>query len=476
MNIPEPRDWQRDYWRAHRTDPNRALWASPRLGKTMAEAVGMRGAFDYFDTRRGLVSAPLRVLPIWRDWLIRCDLDPIDGYSMPTAQVADLLKRKPNGVLLLNHDRLGNVRRSASGNPTKRAALLDPMLRWLGGGCFIADEAHMLSTPSSNRGRASRRLAAAAAWVRTLTGTPAPNHLGNVWGQLVGLDANAFGTYGDFKARFLIVNPRFESQVIGYRNIDELRALLLNYVTLVRREDVFGPDHWQEVIRELELPPAARALYDRLARDWMLEELNLNTTNILSRMTRFQQLTSGFLPDASMGEGGLREIHRAKINAILGDLGEPMAAGQKAVIFHRFLWEAAELRKELTSWGVAVYKIDGTVGAAETASIVANFRIIPRPTVVTIQLQAGGSGLDLSEADHVLFASESFSFVDFEQARDRAFKPGKPRVVGRYHMRDTVDEYIMDLLSRKQNLHNALRHADKERMVFGRATRRKSIA
>ena len=156
---------------------------------------------------------------------------------------------------------------------------------------------------STKRGRIYRRLAWHADGVRILTGTPVPNHYGSLWGQMVGLDQTEwFGSYEAFAQRYLIRDSMFPSIIHGYQNEKELYAKIRRFATIVRREDVFGPDTWQEVRRAVRLPAKAAKTYYKLAKEWFIDEpVTLDVTHTLARMTRLHQLTSGFLPDL---EGG----------------------------------------------------------------------------------------------------------------------------------------------------------------------------
>jgi hypothetical protein len=467
MSLPDYRPWQERELAALPTRrPKWACWAAPRLGKTYLSSSELRAIWDLYGFRRAVVTAPLRVLPIWKSWLEAVGLDPIVGYERPSAEIAAMLKeQKPEGVLLLNDDRLGVGRATARTQKHPRANLIDPIIKWLDGGPYVADEVHRFATPSSQRGCAARRLMRSAGWGRHLTGTPAPNNIGGLWGHLVGLDPDALGTYTDYTARYLITNPLIPSQILGYRteNLDRLRAIILAMTTIVRREDVFGPDQWQVVERELDLPDDVRKIYDQLANDWILENRDEPVLNVLARMTLFQQITSGFLPT---DDGRQRELHRVKIDAVLGDLNEIVASREKAVVYHRFLWEGDEVIRELRRWpNLDVFVVRGGVKPHEAQEVQDKFRA-SRRAVAVVQMQ-GAEGLDFATAVHAMFISQNFSFINYTQACDRVVSPGKVRVVTFYRMRDTIDGLTKEIVERKKDLHLLLTHIDKASLTKG---------
>lgn len=272
--------------------------------------------------------------------------------------------------------------------------------------------------------------------------------------------------------RYLICNPAFPNKIEAYRDLEQLRALILSVVSVVRREDVFGPDHWQYIERRYDLPTEARRIYDQLADQWILEGHDQPVLNILARLTRFQQITSGFLPskaqllqpDADIAHQ--RPLHTVKIDAVLGDLGEIVASREKAVVVHRFTWEGEHIVEGLRKEHVKNrFVINGDTSADDALKIQNEFRAA-KSGVAVVQIQSGGEGLDFATARHALIASQDFSFIHFEQVRDRIFAPGMARTVTFYRMNDTVDDLIAEIVEKKQDLHAILRNVDRASLVL----------
>jgi SNF2 family DNA or RNA helicase len=362
-------------------------------------------------------------------------------------------------------------------NDDKLVWLVDELLHTWMPHYLIADESHRFAGVSTKRARVYRRIAWAAVGVRILTGTPVPNHYGSLWGQMVGLDVSDwFGSYEHFAQRYLIRDAMFPSIVLGYQREPELFEKIRRWATIVRREDIFGPDTWQEVHRPIVLPAKAMRAYNKLAKEWFLDEpVQLDVTHTLARMIRLHQLTSGFLPDEDEN-APLVEMHRAKRDAILADLEEIVEQGEKTIIFHRFTAEgkalAADIHKHFGD-RAKVLKIDGSTSPQLRDDVYTTVEKMPKPVIAVIQTQSGGIARSLAEAQHVMFASRGFSFVEEEQARDRVYKPGARRIVYDYVCEGTIDEYIADILDHKANIHEAVRNADRKDIVFGPHTRRR---
>lgn len=454
-------DWQASElethpWNGDRND-KRALFAGTRLGKTRVAVELLRGPGA---PSRGVVTTLLTAGPQWHRWMNDYGLDVIPGYRMSVAKVAQFLhdtrKSAHPRILLVNDDKLPH--------------LADDILKWKPE-ALIVDESQRHRSPSAQRARSMRRIGKAVDGMRLLSGTPAPNHFGNLWGQMSPCDPETWGTYTEFKERFLVCDAVYKSKVLAVRNPEDLREMILERASIWRREDVFGPDSWQIVQREVDMPDEAWAAYHQLAKTWVLDApVEMDTQNILVRMLRLQQITSGFLP---LPEGGVVKLHSAKIDALEADLEEIVDGGGKAIVFHRFRPEGREAAEMLKRRQTEGFEINGDTGIAWRGTFIDRFANEPGAMVGIVQSQSGGTGISFAEAGYAHFLSRSFNFDEDMQARDRIFKPHEPRVVHYYTVPGTIDDYIAEVLAKKQNVHDAIRNADRMSLVYGTQRRKR---
>ncbi len=451
--------WQTKEIEEHGADLKRGLFADPRLGKTLC-AVRQTERWDLNGPI--LVVAPLSVCPTWASTI------DVEGstmpYKAPEAVLGYIGTSKARNALV--GQIMGQVTK-----PTYRQFFLTnyESLSWLpatGWGGLILDESHYIKGPNTDRGNAARRIAKRTKYVRLLTGTPAPNHYGDLWGQLAALDPKEWGTYASFRRRYLLCHPMFPTKVLEHINTDELQARMMRYVSIVRREDVFGPDTWQVVHRHVTLPLKARKLYDSLAKNWIadVEGGQVDAAHILKRLIRLQQVAAGYVPTE---DGEVIDVHSAKLDAVEADLIEIVQSREKAVIFHRFTREGEAYLKLAEKLAPCVIQISGKTPVEDREAQRLRFQNYSGAAIAVVQTQAGGIGISFSEATHALFVSRSFSYTEDNQALARIYKPGAVRVATYYECDRTVDAYIAQTLNAKRNVHESVTHADHRSMVWG---------
>lgn len=441
--------------------PKLAFHWSPRLGKTRAAAEDHVKA----GLCRALVTAPLSVCPDWVEMFVALGYNVVPAYKHATSALQGLRKHRADSriVVVINDDKLDRG--------------YDELARF-GPQGLIVDEAHRFKKPTGKRSKAMRRLAFQAERVRELTGTPAPNHYGDLWAPMNALDPDAWErSYGAYREKYLIYDPQFPSRITGHKNTDQLQHLLLRYASIVRREDVFGPDDFQYVTRHVDLPPRARKLYDEFARDWMLADPALSAQNTLTRILRLREIAGGFVAD---GQRGVVEVlHSVLVDRLLADLYEVAEANEKAVVYYQFRWEGATGALKAKSLGVPVYEVHGDVPVDERKRINREFNELPGPRIVFCQLQTGSLGISFASATHLMYLSSTFSFSDMEQARDRVYAPapelgkGARRVITDYRATDTIHDFIGEVQDQKGNVHESLRNADREAIAYGSFKRRR---
>ena len=477
-----PYAWQTEEVANHAITPKRALFCSPRTGKTLGTLESLRRYIQEVcpgTPFRVLVVSPITFAVDWADYLEAMGLCErlYEGSSKDardfTAEYNRDKKRKTAGNVesaVITYGMLGNVtreRRNEAGELTSvsKSGCIEQLLNWRPHAVII-DEAHRISGVSSKQGRACRRLAWNADWVRTLTGTPVPNHPGSMWGHMVCIDPEYWeGAYGRFQDQYLTIDSFIHGKVLGWKNEEiasKFQSNIRENACVVSREDVFGPDSWTYNTRRVHMPVSAWKVYSDLAKKWIadLEGGNLVEANhMLTRMMMLQQVACGFVKDEN---GIVHDLHKEKAKAIGEDLSEIYAQGEKVVIFYKYVKEGDAIKNEILKkyphrW---FRHIQGNVKAVDRKKIAEDFNAVSGNATILAQIQTLTEGCSLKEAHHVFYASQTFSFILEAQSRDRvyAFDGSKAlaRVVTHYRVPGTIEDYIAKVVAAKVPMHNAI--------------------
>lgn len=326
----------------------------------------------------------------------------------------------------------------------------------------IRDEAHRDLNAGSGRAGALRRLARYCPFRRALTGTPDPNGYINFYSQFLFTDPAIFGTSkARFIERYVETRDLYGREIVGYRNVDELLEKVRAVSSIVRARDHFDVPPVEEIDRRVTLPVGARANYNRLASSNVLEIADLgvdvDATHQLARMTRLQQLAAGYLPVADPERDPVTWLHTVKLDSVVADLAEPLAAGQKIVVSHHWRPEGEKLAAMLRrAYGNrVVHELNGRT-TADRSAIIAPFDIDQDVTsdarILVSQEATGGVGISFARADHLHFVTWSFDYASVAQMAKRTWHPDKTRMTETYHAASaTIDIYARSVIRRKAN-------------------------
>ena len=148
--------------------------------------------------------------------------------------------------------------------------------------------------------------------------------------------------------------------------------------------------------------------------------------------------------------------HDAKLNETLEILANVKRSEEKAIIFTTFTASLDLIRSVVTKQLSPAYisTIDGRVTSSKRDAIIANFQEVEGFAVLCIQPAAGGVGLNITGANHVIHFNRQWNPAVERQATARAYRRGQKLTVFEYLLGyiGTIEEYISDTLSRKSEL------------------------
>jgi SNF2 family DNA or RNA helicase len=352
---------------------------------------------------------------------------------------------RPQLILVIGYDALSNF-----GN---RISFRLRQLRW---DLLIVDEAHYLKNPS-NRTHAiygggthhALGLQTAARKVLLLTGTPSPNHAGELWQHYRTFWPDALGkkplALAQFEERFTRYRTGvYGRQITGSQNQGELRKAL-GPVILRRRKLEVLTELPPLIIQDIPLDLAARLDFGR--HTVRAAQLNAALSSAGTTGEALKALHAA-MPDASTA--ALRQtLGLAKVPPTLLWVQERMASTKKLLIF---AWHHAvieHLRRGLLEFGPVV--VTGETSPALRATQIAKFQLDPNARIFIGQILAAGTAITLTAASEVAIVEPSWVPGENVQAICRAHRLGqRDSVLASFlYLPGTLDQRIMKVFRRK---------------------------
>ena len=329
----------------------------------------------------------------------------------------------------------------------------------------ILDEAQAIKNPAADQTRAVKKLKARAKIA--LTGTPVENRLSDLWSILDFLCPGLLGSAAKFK-EFQKRLERREQDRYG-----PLRRLVQPYILRRLKTDrgiiADLPDK-TEVKTFCGLTKRQAALYARSVEDLAhalhgVEGMKRRGL-VLSYLLKFKQICNH--PSHLLGDRHYDPAESGKYERLRA-IGEEIALRQeKALLFTQF----REMTEPLAAFLAELFGREGLVLHGGTAvkkrkDLIHTFEKEDGPPFFVLSLKAGGTGLNLIAASHVIHFDRWWNPAVENQATDRAFRIGQKRnvLVHKFTCRGTVEEKIDELIEEKKGLSDGILKAGAEAML-----------
>jgi non-specific serine/threonine protein kinase len=316
----------------------------------------------------------------------------------------------------------------------------------------VLDEAQAIKNAGTKQTRATKALRARFRLV--LTGTPVENRLGDLWSLF---DFTSPGLLGSAKAFGRFVRAAEKRAHGGYGPLRELvRPYILRRLKSDKRVIADLPDK-TEVRAFCGLTKKQVALYQQTVeelRGKLQQSDGMKRRGVvLASLMRLKQICNH--PSHWLGDGSYAPEESGKF-ARLAELADEIAARQeKALVFTQF----RELTRPLADFLAGIFGRPGLVLSGETEvkrrmGLVEQFQREDGPPFFVLSLKAGGTGLNLTAARHVIHFDRWWNPAVESQATDRAYRIGQKNgvVVQKFVCRGTVEEKIDALIESKQDL------------------------
>jgi non-specific serine/threonine protein kinase len=329
----------------------------------------------------------------------------------------------------------------------------------------VLDEAQAIKNPAARQTKAVKKLKADARIA--MTGTPVENRLADLWSVFDFLCPGLLGSQQKFKVFIKQLESREENRYAP------LRGLVAPYILRRLKTDrriISDLPQKTEVRAYCGLAKRQAALYTKLVQEMAEAIEGLDGVQrrglVLAYLMRFKQLCNH--PSQLLGDNQYDPDQSGKF-ARLAELCAQMAARQdKALIFTQFREMTEPLAGFLTPiFGRAGLILHGGTPVKRRKAVVDQFQRDDGPPFFVLSLKAGGTGLNLTAASHVVHFDRWWNPAVENQATDRAFRIGQRRnvLVHKFVCRGTVEEKIDAMIEDKTALAADLIEGGGEKML-----------
>ena len=316
----------------------------------------------------------------------------------------------------------------------------------------ILDEAQAIKNPSTRQSRAAKKLPAQARIV--LTGTPVENRLGDLWSLFDFLNPGLLGSAGVFKSFIKNLQTREENRFAP------LRRLVGPYILRRMKTDrsiIADLPEKIETTRCCNLTKKQIGLYEQTVRRMRsaLEKADGMARRglVLQTLMRLKQVCNH--PSQLSGDGDYSPTDSGKFLRLAEICEELAQRQQKVLIFTQFREIIAALADHLTTvFGRGGLVLHGGTSVKKRKGVVEQFQDDDGPPFFILSLKAGGTGLNLTAASHVIHFDRWWNPAVENQATDRVFRIGQKRnvLVHKFVTSGTIEERIDKMIAEKRQL------------------------
>jgi SNF2 family DNA or RNA helicase len=319
----------------------------------------------------------------------------------------------------------------------------------------ILDEAQNIKNSETKQAKAARAIP--ADYRIALTGTPVENHVGDLWAIMEFLNPGFLGSPGEFRRNFFIPIQAEQNQ----EAMERLKRLTAPFILRRLKTD-------KTIIRDLPkkmemkvfcpLTKEQAGLYTAVVKE-SIEAIEGSQGigrkgAILATLTKLKQVCNHpaqFLKDHSPIPG-----RSGKLARLTEMIEEIMAVQEAALVFTQFTEMGAILKKHLQeTFGQEVLFLHGAVPKKERDRLIEHFQGNGnRAGLFVLSLKAGGTGLNLTKANHVFHFDRWWNPAVENQATDRVFRIGQTKnvQVHKFVCAGTLEEKIDRMIEAKKEI------------------------
>ena len=307
-------------------------------GKTITTIAVAGTLFRKWKITKMLVVAPKSIVNVWQQEFekfaaFHYQLVVLDGTGTQKADAIRNMIGTGLQVIVVNYESCWRLE--------------SELTRWQPE-LIVCDESSKIKNPQAKCSKALHRLGKLSHYNMILTGTPITNSPLDFFSQYKFLDESVFGSsFYAFRSYYAIMGGYQNHQVIGYRHLPELVEKAHSIAFRIRIDEAVELPEFVDEIRPIRLEKQAQKIYDGIDKESFAELVNgeVTTRNVLTRLLRLSQVTGGFVRNDD-GDAA-QQISSAKLEALEDIVDSCMDAGNKVVVFARFVPEIDAIARML---------------------------------------------------------------------------------------------------------------------------------
>ncbi|MFW5777216.1 MAG: DEAD/DEAH box helicase, partial [Spirochaetota bacterium] len=318
----------------------------------------------------------------------------------------------------------------------------------------ILDEAQNIKNAASEQAKAIKSIR--ADYAVAMTGTPVENRLLDYWSIVDFVMRGYLGTKNAFKERFAVPIERYRDRAV----LETFRRLTSPIILRRLKTDRDIISDLPEKVVTNRFPPLTAgqiALYRELTEhvdEWLADAEGIDRAGIVFKlMTGLKQICCHPRLYTKKGPSAAKESGKAQM--LIELLETIVERGEKALVFTQYAQMGELLVKMLESkLDLPCLFLHGGSTRGQRDEMIDAFQNDAEHRVMILSIRAGGVGLNLTAANHVIHYDLWWNPAVENQATDRAFRIGQRKDVTVYRLvtRGTFEERINDMIEAKQQL------------------------
>ena len=321
------------------------------------------------------------------------------------------------------------------------------------------DESTTIKTPTARRTKNIIKIDVNAKYKRIMTGSPITKNPLDLYTQCEFLDPWLldFSSYYAFRNRYaemktMHVHGRSIQVVDKFQNLSELSDTVKQFSYRVLKEDCLDLPPKVFIKRHVSLTPNQKKVYEQM-KEQAIAHLNgkvTTTMTVLTQLMRLHQITCGYV---TADDGTVQAVESNRINELMSVLED---TDGKVIIWANYQMSVSDIMKALTKkYGANSFvHYYGLTPQEDRQDNIRKFQNDPECRFIIGTPQTGGYGITLTQANTVIYYSNSYDLEKRLQSEDRAHRIGQKKTVTYIDLisEDTVDEKIVKALRDKINI------------------------